>query len=531
MKNKLAHILFKIILLLLPLLISNEIFSQKLQPNRWFFKADGGISIFYGDVKRYDYIPEYDVSGEIQPMFGASFGRELSKIFNIRGQFLYGRLGGHKKSAHFNFRSTVMGGHLMTDINLFYLFTGARFGDLKMNLYTSLGVGYVTWDSKLHYDNPQPDGNDLIAESSNGSLSIPGSISVEYVFNRHFSVNLEGMLFVISSDEVDAKVGGISMDMFSYLNVGVVYKLSSRNKVKRTAIEYELDPSLYEAQPDDSKYIQEKVVVPVVVEKTEEAPKVIMATDEIVKPDDTDAFPINHELEKAAIQKEIWANRSEDPWPETKFSVQIKASKYPINIKELRKEYDIDALIIEKYDEEWYRYSVGEYDKVWKAKELRNKLRSVTGLKGAFIVVYRNDERISLEEALNYAARAQSKETSSEESPVEEQSLAEILYPMISLEDNIPSSGIVIGVQVLSIQNNEYPLGVFNGVYGIGNPIMVNSNSPPWYKLIVGGFSTYQQAYDFQFEARDKGFIDAFVVAFKDGKRISLKRLKEELNK
>jgi len=45
----------------------------------------------------------------------------------------------------------------------------------------------------------------------------------------------------------------------------------------------------------------------------------------------------------------------------------------------------------------------------------------------------------------------------------------------------------------------------------------------------VSGFVTYEDAVDFQTEAREKGFVDAFIVAFKDGRRISIKRLKEDL--
>jgi len=551
MESKLTHILVKTLFFLLLILVPNKLFSQRVEPNRWYLKADGGVSIFFGDVKRYDYIPDWESPAEIHPMFSASFGKEISKIFSVRGQFLYGSLSGHKKSAHYHFNSDVLGGSIITDINLYYLFTGARYGDSKINIYSSLGLAYLNWDTKLYYDTPLADGTELMNASKLGALSIPGSVSIEYVINRNFSISAEGMLYFVTSDEVDAKVGGIKFDMINYNSIGITYKFKTKSKAKASKIKYELSEDIYEAKPGDPQYRtpQDDAVAAEVVNKedqkgkddkpiiTEEKTEVVLAgivnedstmtEKELKQVEDSEKFPINHELENAAIQKEIWASKTNNPWPEIEFSVQISATKVPVNIDNLHKDFRISEIIVEKYDGEWYRYSAGQYDKMWKAKELRNKLRSIEGIKDAFIVVYRNEERISLEEALNFATRQQS------DNPDEYQvqnDAAKKVYPMVQLEDNIPSTGIVIGVQVLSIKNDEYPLGVFKGIYGIDKPVLISSKMP-WYKIIIDGFNTYDEAVEFQYQAREKGFIDAFVVAFKDGRRISLKRLRAEQGK
>ena len=547
MKNFMQKIL-SIVPILFVLLFLNKVDAQKVQPNRWFINANGGISVFYGDVKRYDYIPDWESPSEIQAMYSASLGKEISKIFSVRAQFLYGDLSGHKKSARYHFNSVVMGGHILADVNLYYLFTGVRYGDTKMNIFTSLGVGYMNWDSKLYYDTPLADGTELMDASKTGALSFPASLSAEYLFNKNFSANVEGLLYVVTSDEVDAKPGGIKVDMISYYSLGITYKFHSKKTARRSKVKYELDPSIYEAKPGDPQYREpeSKVAVAKVEEKKIELPKEqlnpnVVTPTEVVVVDvkkqtemdnqqaikhDEEKFPINHKLEEKAIAKEVWAGKSENPWPEIKFSVQILASKSNIGVDEMKKRIGIPEKIVEKYDGEWYRYSAGEYDKLWLAKELRNKLRSNEGIKDAFIVVYRNEERISLEEALNFAARKQSVKN---DNYIVEDKAAEKVYPMVHLEHNIPTTGILIGVQVLSIKSHEYPIGVFKGIYGIDNPIFIYEKEP-WVKLIVSGFSTYEEASDFQFEARKKGFVDAFMVAFKNGRRISIKRLKQELS-
>jgi len=519
MKSKLAHILAKSLLLIMLLMISNELFSQRVQPNRWIIKADGGVSIFFGDVKRYDYIPEFEATGEVQPMFGLNVGKELSRVFSIRGQFIMGKLGGHKQSAHYNFRSDYMGGHVLADFNILNIFNKrARFGKAKFNVFASIGLGYSTWQSVLHYDNPLSDGTDIIAESNDGALSIPGALSMEYSFNRNFSMNMEGMLVVITSDEVDAKVGGISIDMMNYLSLGIVYRFNLNKKSKKSKPVEKTKPIINKKTEVADEQDEE-----VAVNKAEEKAEVVIPKG--VDLPEEDAEVVNNT--KVIIEKDVVEVEQDTSWNGTVFSVQILASKAPIKTEIIKRNLNIYEKISEKYNGVWYRYSVGKFDNLEDAKRHRNIYRDKAGTKNSFIVVYRNGERISLEDALNYAARSQHH---SEKVYEVEDKMAEKVYPMITLDANIPNTGIVIGVQVLSIQNDEYPLGVFSGIYGIDRPIIVAYKNP-WYKIIVSGFSNYKDAYDFQFVARDKGFIDAFVIAFKDGKRISVKKLKEELAK
>ena len=49
------------------------------------------------------------------------------------------------------------------------------------------------------------------------------------------------------------------------------------------------------------------------------------------------------------------------------------------------------------------------------------------------------------------------------------------------------------------------------------------------YCYTTGSFATAREAAHYQKEVRDKGFKDAFVVAFADGERISLQKAKEML--
>lgn len=522
----------RLLFILIIFFFINNAYAQRIKPNRWYISADGGVSVFFGDVKRYDYIPDVEESPtEIKPMFSGSVGKEISKVFGIRSQVVYGGLSGHKKSADYNFSSKLIGAHLMADINLVYLLTNTRFGNSRLNVLASIGGGYMQWNSTLYHDTPQKNGDDIMAASYDGSLSFPGSLSIEYMLNKNLSINAQGMLYVVSSDEVDAKPGGIKLDMVNYNSLGLVFKIKSKRKAKRSKINYALDPELYEPQPKDDQEeiaVQEEKLQPPVATKPVEEKNQMPKTDESVAQNDVgkDEFPIDHELEKEAIKKETWTPINKDAWPDIVFSVQILASKAQYDPKDLMEKYNIKQNIYEKEDtDSLHKYVVGKYNKLWRAKETRNIIRSQVGIDGAFIVVYRNNKRISLEEAMNYAARKQTVMAKPEVvQPADE--AAETIYPLVSLIDNIPADGTYIGVQILSMKSKEYPIGVFNGIYNIEKPLMVKYKDP-WYKIIVYDFDELSEAYDYQQQVRGKGFIDAFVLVFKDGKRISLKRYKE----
>ena len=499
---------YSAILIALFFLIVVESEAQKIKPNRRFISAEGGVTIFYGDIKRYDYIPDHQSPSEIQPIGSLNIGKEISPVFSLRSQFLYGGLSGHKNSAHMNFKSVLMGAHLITDINLVHLFTKTRFGDNRLNIYASLGAGYIYWNSELYNDIVPVAGTSLIASSKTGALSIPGSLTIEYLFNKNFSMNIQGMLYVVTSDLVDVKEGGIKTDMINYNSMGFVYKFKSKSR-KNTYIKYELDPSVYEpkavVEQENKKPDEPVVIIP---------NKVVV--DTVKKADDNMA--INHKLEQEALTKENWVPQTEEAWPETVFTVQIMASKTKGSVDKIKRDFGITENITERFEGSWYKYSVGSYDKLWKAKEMRNKLRSTSKLSDAFIVIYRNEDKISLEDAMNYAVAEQMEASGT---PVEQKQKVEKVYPPEDLSRNIPGTGNLIGVQILSLKNSQYPLGVLKGMYDISNPVYVDLDGP-WYKIIVGGFNSVEEARAYSLELRAKGFMDAFVVTYKSGTRVSV---------
>lgn len=72
------------------------------------------------------------------------------------------------------------------------------------------------------------------------------------------------------------------------------------------------------------------------------------------------------------------------------YKVQIAASNTPLSLEKLNRIYKTDEIINNDLEDNIYKYSIGYYSTYEEADALRNKI----GVKGAFIVAYRNGKRV-----------------------------------------------------------------------------------------------------------------------------------------
>ena len=76
------------------------------------------------------------------------------------------------------------------------------------------------------------------------------------------------------------------------------------------------------------------------------------------------------------------------------FSIQILAGKSKVSEAQLAQAYSGSKKIIEMTGDGWYRYSIGKFDSIEKARQVQKE----EGVKG-FIVAYKDGKRISVKEA------------------------------------------------------------------------------------------------------------------------------------
>jgi hypothetical protein len=85
-----------------------------------------------------------------------------------------------------------------------------------------------------------------------------------------------------------------------------------------------------------------------------------------------------------------------------------------------------------------------------------------------------------------------------------------------------PVGGIVYRIQIMALRKHNYDPDYLKGKYKIDKTIQ-KETIDNWNKYIVGEFNTLEDAQQYRSELKGYGIIDAFIVKYKDGKRLSSK--------
>ena len=200
---------------------------------------------------------------------------------------------------------------------------------------------------------------------------------------------------------------------------------------------------------------------------------------------------------EAIMNAESKSKIYETPWEKgTEFRVQIAASGGKISKVALARQYGITQPIMEDYGNGWYRYSVGSYKKYWQARELRNVLISKNGIGDAFVVGFRNGQRLN--------------------------SLSELVGSTGTTSGShvIKESGRVFKVQILALRNKkENTIEELKSRYNIKDSI-TEEVVDGFYQYTVGTFKSMEEAKRYSEELSNKGIKDAFVVTYQNGYRL-----------
>lgn len=170
------------------------------------------------------------------------------------------------------------------------------------------------------------------------------------------------------------------------------------------------------------------------------------------------------------------------------FVVQISACRQPLDSAYLRAIYKGDKTIQTKLEDGWHKYQIGSCYEYSQAKEV---LKSIN-IKGAFIVAYRNNEKLTLWRVLK--DRKPAIESTSDES-------------------------LTFAVQIVASREPVTKQYIQKKYKGNAPWRMVEEDN--WYKYQIVTGTSYG-------EAKNKlslcGVKGAFVVAYKEGERIPLKQ-------
>jgi hypothetical protein len=232
------------------------------------------------------------------------------------------------------------------------------------------------------------------------------------------------------------------------------------------------------------------------------------------------------------------------------YTVQVGVYSNPVSNEKL---YGIQPLNTEKLANGTLRYSSGQYTDATKADEARQKIVQL-GIKDAFVVAYYNGKRLSVNEAKNFNPANQPADSGN---PVPEK--APDRTPSPKQENNIrPSSNVVPGAVavkpaegpdlsaydkrememvksdtgvIFKVQigafREEIPIDIANKFLLLSKREVKNFKDENGLTVFtIGAVRKYEDAQFLKEEASAKGIPDAFILAYKDGKKVAVADVK-----
>lgn len=291
--------------------------------------------------------------------------------------------------------------------------------------------------------------------------------------------------------------------------------------------------SIYRDLESDAKLVEKKASALVLVRKftdvqqTIERKEVVMLSDDGQRAKEQQLISTSQQTQVSQQRQPVVGGMEEQQSQSLQFGMQVLSGEqrsrterfvqsdlssgiiYRVQFIALRRQADADRFIqmkpvYEEYTGGLYRYLHGDYTDYQKAVRSRDSIRAA-GFSDAFIVAYRMGKRISLAEARQYDIE-----------PFSQQAQVSQQVSFTTTEAGLPP-GFYYMVQV----------GVFgrprtsDQLFGI-QPLYEERMENGYYRYYTGPFTTYEEAIRTQSRLRSTSVPDAFIVAFREGRRISV---------
>lgn len=198
------------------------------------------------------------------------------------------------------------------------------------------------------------------------------------------------------------------------------------------------------------------------------------------------------------------------------FSVQIGVFK---TIPTADKIHNLNPIYKEHTESGFIRLTTGIFDNYESARSEKNKIVGI-GIDDAFVVAYQNGKRLSLDEARRIDKQSSTKKAST----------SNVNIPNSNISTD--NSDIIFKVQVGAYEK-QVPTNVVSSLLKIASmkDFEQKANEKGITLYTVGKFKSYDEAVQSKNIVVNSGAPDAFVIAYKGNKQISVDEAKQLLNK
>lgn len=234
-KNICFLLIWNAVLLLGLLLIQGNAFGQyqKSRPKltalvkNWSVNLNAGQTSFFGEVSLYDDELSEKLSHEGSWSYGFVLSRQITPVFGLSGQLILGKLRGANTRSHFEAEITEY--TINTTMNFVNLLIPDN--DARFFLYAKAGMGQFEFKSRLMFDDPEK--SDKYTESSSPEFLYLIGGGAYYKLNHAFEINAEGTARLVNNDKLDGTTNKKDDDYYSYISVGITYKINNKPRDTR----------------------------------------------------------------------------------------------------------------------------------------------------------------------------------------------------------------------------------------------------------------------------------------------------------
>ncbi|MEI7492489.1 MAG: SPOR domain-containing protein [Bacteroidota bacterium] len=367
--------------------------------DNWSFSISGGPNIFFGDIKQNNFLPSTSPINEIRYAGTLSLNRQLSHVFMLRGQFLWGQLAGEKikykdgSPCNQYFTSTLFELNLNATINfsnLLLRYNPKRF----FFVYGTIGAGAVNWITKKKDITT----NAIIAtdgswETINPHLVIPAGLGAYFSIKDKVNLGLEWTLRSLAIDRLDATVGGFPYDSYSLLAFNITYNFNkpSGDKLSPASPQKQIGPP--PPQPLLAAEIAAEKQKEQAAKQQASYPKLPppQPSNDTVKPNLPVLMP-----DTASPKEEVMedTNVMVAPLKGISYRVQVFAFKEDTySAEQVREKLKLSQTVSKEFSGGWHRYTIGSFTNLAEAKKQMTELRTSKEIPDAFIAKYVNGKR------------------------------------------------------------------------------------------------------------------------------------------
>jgi hypothetical protein len=249
MKNFTSYIFLKLTLVLITLGISAELTlaqhadSYSYKPTStpesgWNISLMGGANVFWGDIRNEDFLPLNENMSEWGYAYSAILGRKLSNTISFRMQVLNGTLSGTNRPLDRYFKSNVTDFSGQFTINFANMFSSSK-GYKAFEPYGVVGIGMTYWATDLHQLSTQAvvDQNGTMnnfLKSRTREVFAPVGFGFDINLSPEVTFKLENTWRIVDSDLLDATPGNYERDMYTFTSMGLRFNFPRKRNFKKS---------------------------------------------------------------------------------------------------------------------------------------------------------------------------------------------------------------------------------------------------------------------------------------------------------